>query len=190
MNNSNRPAIFLDRDGVINVDTGYLHKIEEFKFIDLVKEALKLFKEKNYLLVLVTNQAGVAYGYYSENDVVTLNNWMQSELDKDGISFDGIYYCPHHPEKGIGKYLQKCNCRKPNIGMLERAHRDLKIDFSNSYMVGDRKSDVMTGKNANLKGSFLVKTGKPIDDDADSYCDGVYNNLLEIAKIVPKVDIL
>ena len=177
-----QPAIFLDRDGVINVDHGYVHEIKHFEFIPGVLEALKIFKDHGYLTVIITNQAGVAYRMYEEIDVKLLHAWMQEQLALKNLAFDGIYYCPHHDLKGVGIYKCNCNCRKPKIGLIEQACQDLAIDLSNSYMVGDRVTDVETGINAHLKGSYLVRTGKPITEDGQKKADHVFSDLLEFAQ--------
>lgn len=151
-------CVFLDRDGNINVEKDYLHKIEEFEFIDGAKESIKIFNDLGYLVVVVTNQSGVARGYYDEGSVKALHDYLQKEVKKIGGHIDGFYYCPHHPEKGIGGYKLDCDCRKPEPGMFLAAQKDLNIDFSNSIMVGDKISDVEAGKNLGMR-SILVKTG-------------------------------
>ena len=177
-----RAAVFLDRDGVINVDHGFVHRIEDFEFVPRVHDALKIIREHGYLLILITNQAGVAYGMYTEDDVKILHDWMQRELDKEGLAFDGIYYCPHHPENGVNQYLCDCDCRKPKTGLIRKALADFDIDLKNSYMVGDRPSDIRTGINAGLKGSYLVRTGKPITDEGQNLADQVFSDLFEFAQ--------
>ncbi len=180
-----KAAVFLDRDGVINEDHAFVHKIEDFVYIDGVKEALKIIKSKGYLSILVTNQAGIAYGYYTEEDYRILTDWMQNDLKTDSIEFDGIYFCPHHPEKGYPPYLMKCGCRKPETGMLIKAVEDFDIDLSSSFMVGDRMSDVETGVRAGCRGSFLVSTGKPLPHFTGNQPDFVRKNLLEVAMELP-----
>ncbi|MEI6856886.1 D-glycero-beta-D-manno-heptose 1,7-bisphosphate 7-phosphatase [Psychrilyobacter sp.] len=156
-------CIFLDRDGNINVEKDYLHKIEEFEFIDGAKEAIKIFNDLGYLVVVVTNQSGVARGYYDENSVKALHDYLQKEVEKIGGHIDGFYYCPHHPENGIGRYKLDCNCRKPEPGMFLDAQKDLNIEFSSSIMIGDKISDVKAGKILGMR-SILVKTGHGLEE--------------------------
>lgn len=150
-----KPAVFFDRDGVINIDTGFVGQIERFDFIDGVKESLSLLKEKGYYLVLVTNQSGIARGKYTEDDFHTLSNFMQKELG-DSAVFDKIYFCPHHPNAPLEQYKQECSCRKPNSGMFLKAISELDIDVDNSIMIGDHASDLVAAQKANIKTNVLV----------------------------------
>ena len=179
-------AVFMDRDGVINEDRAYVHRVEDFAWIAGVKEALGILRGKGYLLVLVTNQAGIAYGYYALEDYLTLTGWMQQELARENLAFDGVYFCPHHPTKGQAPYLASCRCRKPGTGMLEEARRDLDISFADSYMVGDRMTDVETDRNAGCRQSFLVTTGKPLPDFQGATPDFVRRDLLAVATELPE----
>ena len=138
-------AIFLDRDGTINIDHGYVHQIDDFQFIDGVIDALLALKKKGYLLVLVTNQSGIARGYFSEDQFLQLTEWFDWSLADRGVDFDGIYYCPHHPE-GKGEYREDCDCRKPKAGMFTQAIRDLNIDPAQSIMVGDKLEDLLAAR--------------------------------------------
>ncbi len=113
------PAIFLDRDGTINVDHGYVHEIDNFEFIDGVIDAMRELKEMGYALVLVTNQSGIARGKFTEAQFETLTEWMDWSLADRGVDLDGIYYCPHHPQGAVEEYRQTCDCRKPHPGMLD-----------------------------------------------------------------------
>ena len=127
-------AVFLDRDGVINQDTGYVSCVDDFHFIDGTIEALQILKKKGYCLVVVTNQSGIARGYFTEEQFMSLTEWMDWSLADRDVDLDGIYFCPHHPTAGVGEYRQECNYRKPAPGMLLDAAKDLKIDLANSYM--------------------------------------------------------
>ncbi|MGB6129237.1 MAG: D-glycero-beta-D-manno-heptose 1,7-bisphosphate 7-phosphatase [Psychrilyobacter sp.] len=177
-----KKCVFLDRDGNINVEKDYLHKVEEFEFIDGAKKAIKIFNDLDYLVVIVTNQSGVARGYYDENSVKILHDYLQREVEKIGGHIDGFYYCPHHPEKGIGQYKLNCNCRKPEPGMFLQAQKDLGIDFSSSIMVGDKISDVNAGKNLGMR-SILVKTGHGLEEEKKSKgLFEVHETLYEFAK--------
>ena len=145
-----KKAVFLDRDGTLNIDHGYVHKIDDFQFIEGSIDALKALKEMGYLLVLVTNQSGIARGYFSEDQFLQLTEWMDWSLADRGVDLDGIYYCPHHPE-GKGEYKEECECRKPKPGMLMKAAKDFNVDLEKSWMIGDGENDVLAGKNAGCK---------------------------------------
>lgn len=153
-----KKAVILDRDGTINVEKDYLYRIEDFVFEKGVIEGLKILKDMGYVFVVVTNQSGIARGYYTEEDVEILNTHIQEILDCEGIHIEKFYYCPHHPEKGIGKYRVKCKCRKPQTGMLDQAVEELDLDRKNSFMIGDNISDVKAGINAGMI-PILVTTG-------------------------------
>ena len=153
-----RRAVFLDRDGTINVEKEYLYKLEDFEFIKQVPESIRTLKQAGFLVVVVTNQSGVARGYYTLADVERLHEHIQDRLSKAGTTVDAFYVCPHHPEKGQGQYLLDCDCRKERPGMLLQAAEDFGIDLQNSYMVGDKIVDVQAGKNAGCR-SILVLTG-------------------------------
>ena len=157
-------AVFLDRDGVINKDTGYVHLVDDFEYIDGVFDACLALKKMGYLLVVVTNQSGIARGMYSEDDFHSLTEWMDWNFADKGVDLDGIYYCPHHPEKGIGEYKQDCDCRKPKPGMLLDAAKFLKIDLANLIMVGDKADDMRAAKAAGIGKSILVRSGKVVDE--------------------------
>ena len=179
-------AIFLDRDGTLNVDHGYVHQIDDFQFIDGSIEALQELKSMGYLLVLVTNQSGIARGYFSEEQFLTLTEWMDWSLADRGVDLDGIYYCPHHPE-GKGEFKQNCDCRKPKGGMLLQAIQELKIDPTQSFMVGDKIEDLQAGAAAKVRSKILVKTGKPITPDGEAYADFVIESVADLPRIVRKV---
>ncbi|MGB1297186.1 MAG: D-glycero-beta-D-manno-heptose 1,7-bisphosphate 7-phosphatase [Psychrobium sp.] len=177
-------AVFLDRDGVINVDTGYVSHSDDFEFIEGVIDACKALKEKGYALVVITNQSGIARGYFSEDEFMTLTEWMDWSLADKGVDLDGIYFCPHHPEKGIGDLKQDCNCRKPQPGMILSAQRHLNIDLSQSFLVGDKLSDLQAGKNAGIGTNILVRTGKTVTDEATAAADHVVDSLVNVVELV------
>ncbi len=177
-------AIFLDRDGVINKDHGYVAEIDDFEFIEGVIDACKLLKSKGYLLVLVTNQSGIGRGYYTEDQFLTLTEWMDWSLADKGVDLDGIYYCPHHSEKGRGEYKVDCDCRKPKPGMLLTAIKELSIDTKCSYFIGDKISDMQAGKAAKVNSNILVETGKEITEGAKAVADQVFKDLLSFAQWV------
>lgn len=179
-----KKVIFLDRDGTINVEKSYLHKWEDFEFEKNVIEGLKELKKMGYEFIVVTNQSGIARGYYSEEDLKALNSEMVKELKKYDIDILECYYCPHHPDKGLDEYRKDCECRKPNPGMLLEGIKKYSVDIKNSFMIGDKKSDLEAGKKAGLK-SILVLTGygKNVEDDVkEEYL--IAKDLLDISKII------
>lgn len=150
-----RRAVFLDRDGTINAEKGYLYKIEDFEFLPGAIAGLKKLKDAGYQLIIITNQSGIARGYYTEAAYQKLNGWMLKELGKAGIFIDGIYFCPHHPKAVIEKYRMDCPCRKPKLGMFEKAIREHDIDVAKSYAVGDKIRDCAICEVTDCKG-FLI----------------------------------
>lgn len=140
-----KKAVFLDRDGTINVERDYLFRCEDFEFISGVPEAIKKLNDAGFLVVVVTNQSGVARGYYSEADVKLLHGFVEQQLALHGAHVDGFYYCPHHPDKGNVPYRKLCRCRKGEPGMLLDAARDFNIDLSQSFIIGDKLADVEAG---------------------------------------------
>ncbi|MBP3141242.1 D-glycero-beta-D-manno-heptose 1,7-bisphosphate 7-phosphatase [Aliivibrio fischeri] len=179
-----KPAVFIDRDGVINVDHGYVHKRDDFEYIDGVFEATKKFKEMGYLLVLVTNQSGIARGMFTEDQFEILTEWMDWNFADNGVDFDGIYYCPHHPEATVEKYKEACDCRKPNPGMLVSAQRFLDIDMKNSIMIGDKKEDMMAAQAAGVGTRILVRTGKPVTEEGEALATAVLDSVADVPKFL------
>lgn len=166
MSNSNgfsgtKRAVFLDRDGTINIEKDYLYRPDDFEFVPGAAEAINLLKQHGYLVVVVTNQSGVARGYYTEADVHNLHSHIDRLLEAAGTAVDAWYYCPHH-SAGKGDYAVDCQCRKPLPGMLLEAACDLDIDLAASWMVGDKLVDVEAGIAAGCK-PLLVKTGYGAD---------------------------
>ena len=157
-----KKAIFLDRDGTINVEKDYIYKSEDLVFEEGSIEALKTFKNLGYILIVVSNQSGIARGYFTEADLNIFNNNMNEILKKNGVEITEFYCCPHHPD-GIGKYKKVCECRKPNNKMIENAIKKCNIDREKSYMIGDKISDIGAGLKSNLK-TVLVKTGYGLKD--------------------------
>lgn len=138
-------AVFLDRDGTINVERDYLYRCEDFEFIQGVPQAIKMLNDAGFLVIVVTNQSGIARGYYSEDDVKVLHHFVEEQLVASGARVDGFYYCPHHPDKGFPPYRQTCRCRKGAAGMLIDAAHDFDIDLTQSFIVGDKLADVEAG---------------------------------------------
>lgn len=182
------PAIFLDRDGVINVDTGYVYLVDDFKFIDGVIDALLQLKQKGYLLVVVTNQSGIARGLFTEEQFMSLTEWMDWSLADRGVDLDGIYFCPHHPSEGSDQYRKSCTCRKPGPDMILDAVKHLDIDLTRSYMVGDKPSDMKAAINAGVAHKILVETGKVITEEGRALAEAIYPSLVEFADGVPAVN--
>jgi len=151
-------AVFMDRDGTINEEVGYLSRLEQMKLFPRSAEAIRMLNGKGIKVVVVTNQSGVARGYFGEDFVFEAHAFLQEQLRQEKAFIDAFYYCPHHPTEGTLPYRQVCSCRKPEAGMLLQASRDLHIDLVRSYMVGDMMKDVKAGKKAGTKG-ILVKTG-------------------------------
>ncbi|KPU82763.1 D,D-heptose 1,7-bisphosphate phosphatase [Psychromonas sp. PRT-SC03] len=173
-------AIFIDRDGVLNVDHGYISKVDDFEFIEGAIDALRGFQEKGYLLVLITNQSGIARGYFSEEQFNTLTQWMDWSLTDRGVDLDGIYYCPHHAKHGLGEYKVECDCRKPKPGMLLEAIKELNIDVTESILVGDKISDIQAGIAAGVKTNYLVRSGKEVTIEGETLATAVFDDLKEI----------
>lgn len=165
------PAIFMDRDGTLNIDHGYVHTWEEWNWIDGAKEAVKIVNEMGYRLVVVTNQSGIARKLYDHEEVIQLHRRVIEDLKQDGLTIDSFYWCPHHEDiTGV------CTCRKPDSGLLERAAAELNIDLSQSWMIGDKASDVRAGQSAGCR-SLLVETGYGRQEVKDA-STSVFSNVL------------
>lgn len=151
-------VIFLDRDGTINEEVHYLHRPEDLVLLPGAAEAIRTFREHGYRTVVVTNQAGVARGYYTEEDVCKLHAYMNELLKRGGAWIDDFFYCPHHPIHGIGPYKKECRCRKPGIGLFEQAEAQFPVDKAHSWMIGDKLLDIQAGRNYGVR-TVLVGTG-------------------------------
>ncbi|OIQ73021.1 D-glycero-alpha-D-manno-heptose-1,7-bisphosphate 7-phosphatase [mine drainage metagenome] len=143
-------ALFLDRDGVINHDSGYTSSAENFRFIDGIFELCRAAKRSGYLLLVVTNQAGIARGYYSEQDFLTLTEWMLERFEEEGAPMTDVFHCPYHPEHGVGYYKKDSFDRKPNPGMLLRATEKYGFDLKRPIMIGDKDSDMQAASKAGV----------------------------------------
>jgi len=151
-------AVFLDRDGTICEEVGYLNSIHQMRLIPQAGEAVKLLNQKGFKVVVITNQSGVARGYFPESILKEVHGEMIRLLREEGAYLDAIYYCPHHPSEGFPPYIQECHCRKPAIGLLLKAAEDLDLDLSSCYMIGDHISDVECGQRIGGK-TILLLTG-------------------------------
>jgi D-glycero-D-manno-heptose 1,7-bisphosphate phosphatase len=152
-------AVFLDRDGTIIEDVGYLNTPAEIKFIPGSIAAIKKLKEAGYKVVVITNQAGVARGLITEDMLQTIDKTLHKWILNSGTHLDALYYCPHHAEHGVYPYKQACECRKPHPGLLLKAQKDLNIDLAQSFMVGDKATDIEAGQRAGVKTVFVM-TGR------------------------------
>jgi D,D-heptose 1,7-bisphosphate phosphatase len=157
-----KPAIFLDRDGTINEEVGYIEHIDRLRIIPEAYEAIRLINLSGFMAVVITNQAGIAKGLFNEDFVIKTNERLQEYLRQKGAAIDAFYFCPHHPTEGVPPYRRVCDCRKPAPGLFYQAARDMAIDLAASYMIGDRYRDMEAAHRAGVKG-VLVKTGYGAD---------------------------
>jgi D-glycero-D-manno-heptose 1,7-bisphosphate phosphatase len=148
-------ALFLDRDGVINVEKNYVYRIEDFEFLPGIFELCALARHLGFLLVVITNQAGIGRGLYSEADFQQLTSWMLAQFQARGIAIEHVYHCPYHPTAGVGEYRQESFDRKPNPGMILKARRDFDLDLSRCVLIGDKDSDIEAGRAAGI--GYLVR---------------------------------
>jgi len=166
-----RPAIFLDRDGVINEEVAYLHRVEDFRFVNGAVETLQALTGQGWPIVIVTNQSGIGRGYYSEKDFLALTDWMLKLLADSCVDITAVYWCPHDPEAG-------CACRKPAPELIFRAAREHQLDLPSSWLVGDQCRDIEAARRAGISNTVLVRSGHPVDESVaraafvrNSICD-------------------
>lgn len=186
-------AVFLDRDGVINEEVGYLDNLDKLKVIPCAYEAIKLINESGMKAVVISNQSGVARGMITEEFVKKTNDHLQTILQKQGVYINNFYYCPHHPTEGEEPYRKVCECRKPAPGMFLAAARDLNINLKLSYMIGDRFLDMEAAKKVGVKG-VLVRTGYgellqddgPDKETVEGKPDYIATDILEAVKWILK----
>jgi D-glycero-D-manno-heptose 1,7-bisphosphate phosphatase len=179
-------AVFIDRDGTINEEKEYLYRTDDFAFIPGAAQAIRRFNEAGFLVIVVTNQSGVARGFYTEEDVHLLHRYIATQLEPFGARVDAWFYCPHHPD-GRGSYALPCRCRKPLPGMLLEAARRFDIDLESSVMIGDKLVDVQAGAAAGCR-SILVRSGYGAGEERR--CQGgveVYDDLLAAAESLAQV---
>ena len=176
-----RKAVFLDRDGTINVDRDYLFRYEEFEYLSGAKEGMKLLQDSGYMLIIITNQSGIARGYYTEEDYRLLTNKMIGDLEKDNIHIVKDYYCPHHPDAVVSRYKGLCGCRKPKTGLFWKAAEEWHIDMGQSYAMGDKPRDVQICRESRVKGFLLYSDSADIETTEHSCIKKIRGGILEAA---------
>lgn len=169
-------ALFLDRDGVVNEEVGYLHRAEDVRFVEGIFSLCRTAVGLGYRLIVVTNQAGIARGYYTEADFERLMVWMRAALRAEGVELDAVYFCPFHPEHGVGEYRREHEDRKPGPGMLLRGAREFGVSLAESVLVGDRCSDIGAANAAGLRQAFLVR-------GTEAGCGGEYVEVGSLAEV-------
>lgn len=157
-----KKAIFLDRDGVINIEKNYLYKIEDFEFISGVFKSLKYLQNIGYELFIITNQSGINRGYYTTDDFSKLTSWMLNQLSQNNIKIQKVEFCPHTPD-------ENCNCRKPKTKMIDNILKNYNIDLDSSWLIGDKASDISCAKNAGIKNTIQVQSGHKFDTSEASF---------------------
>jgi D-glycero-D-manno-heptose 1,7-bisphosphate phosphatase len=179
---SPRPAAFLDRDGVVNVDHGYVCQRENFEFVPGVLDGARRLSELGFALVIVTNQSGIGRGLYTEREFHALSTWMGDVFAAEAAPLAGVYFCPHHPTDAIGEYLRQCNCRKPAPGMLLTAAAELNLDLAASVLFGDRAFDLEAARAAGVPRRVMLATdgmGEPAESAAPGLVTGRFRRLDE-----------
>ena len=178
-------AAFLDRDGVVNVDKGYVYKIDDFQFIEGIFDLCRLFQDRQYKIVIISNQSGIARGYYTIDQLKELTGWMRNRFEDQDVFISKFYFCPHHPVDGIGKFKKECNCRKPNPGMILRAQKEMQLNLGKSLLVGNQLSDIDAGKNAGVIRKYLIGPKNKFKSDPAN-CD-VFENLIALTDFLAGV---
>lgn len=179
-----RRAAFLDRDGVINIDSAYLSRWEDFQFVPGAVEAMRRMQQAGYALVVVTNQSGIARGYYSEDAYQLLTRQMRAALEAEGVKLAGVYHCPHHPSGRVPELAIDCDCRKPAPGMILRAAQELQLDLPHSFLVGDKDSDLQAARAAGVGRAYLVHSGHVLTGESQQQADQVFDNLRACANFL------
>ena len=188
-----RPALFMDRDGTVSEEVGYVNHPSRFRLFPYSAEAIKLLNDNDWLAIVVTNQAGVARGYFSEDVILRVHEQITHDLENASAKLDAIYYCAHHPSVGEPPYRLDCDCRKPKTGLIDRATADFEIDLERSWMVGDRYGDIELARNAKLHSAFVLSGyGRgEWEYQRGSWSmepEVVAENLLEVVKIIVERD--
>jgi D-glycero-D-manno-heptose 1,7-bisphosphate phosphatase len=169
-----RKAAFLDRDGVINVDHGYVSSPEQFEFIDGVFDACRHLQQQGYLLIVITNQSGIGRGYYDEQQFHALTDWMKAQFQSHGATLTDVFFCPHHPVNAKPPYQIDCDCRKPAPGMLLQAINKYQVDPNQSLMLGDKKADMQAAKAAGVGRKVLVLSGQSLTEEDKASADEIW----------------
>lgn len=183
-----RKAAFLDRDGVINKDKGYVYLWNDFEFLDGALEGMLELQSAGYALVIITNQSGLARGYYTNEAYEALCLELRQHLENQGIKLAGIYHCPHHPNGKVKSLTIDCNCRKPKRGLIDQAVNLLGLDINESLLIGDKETDIQAGRAADLKRTYLIKANSNIRTTKTLIANGEFSSLLECAKHIAKED--
>lgn len=170
-------VVFLDRDGVINKEVQYLHKIEDFEFTYRCIEALKKIQQKKYQIIVITNQAGIAKGYFTEQEYQLLTELYLNKLVVNGVNILDVFYCPNHNKGVIPEYTKDCAYRKPKPGMINKAQKKYKINLAESIMVGDKVTDILAGKAAGIGMNILVESGHKLSEGCKIQSDYVFEDL-------------
>ncbi len=176
-----RKAAFLDRDGVINQDRAYVHRWEDFEFVPGAIDGMRRLQQAGYALVIVTNQSGLARGYYSEEQYQELTRALLAELARQGVQVDGVYHCPHHPKGSVPHLANDCDCRKPAPGMILQAARELGLSLADSILIGDKPSDIEAARAAGVGRAYRVHSDNPESGADTGAADGHYADLLSCA---------
>ena len=176
---ASRKAAFLDRDGVINLDRAYVHRWDEFEFVPGAVEAMRRLKQAGYALVVVTNQSGLARGYFTEKQYRALTQAMKQALAEAGAAVDEVYHCPHHPEGSVADLSIDCDCRKPAPGMILRAARELNLSLPASLLIGDKPCDIRAARAAGVGRAYRVQSDNPESDAEPGQADGHFASLLD-----------
>nr|WP_293753188.1 D-glycero-beta-D-manno-heptose 1,7-bisphosphate 7-phosphatase [Limnohabitans sp. Rim8] len=177
-----RQAAFLDRDGVINQDKGYVHRWEDFEFLPGAIEGMRLLQDAGYALVVVTNQSGLARGHFTEQAYQALMRAMREALEREGVQLAGVYHCPHHPSGAVSGLAIECDCRKPAPGLLLQAARELNLSLTDSVLIGDKPSDIAAARAAGVGLACLVHSDNPESAAGHPLADGHFDSLLDCAK--------
>ena len=184
-----RPAVFIDRDGTISEEVGYVNHPSRFRVFPYSSDAIRILNDAGWLAIVITNQAGVARGYFAEDVILKVHQQLTRDLENESAKLDAIYYCAHHPSVGEAPYRVDCDCRKPKPGLIQQAAKDFEIDLESSWMAGDRYSDVELARNAGLRSAFVLSGYGRGEWEYQSHVwryrpDLVCENLLEAVKSI------